>query len=96
MRDIFGSTGIIGGIELIIVTVFVLGFFIFRKTVANDMLDRGFSIIGSTVCGVLSFLILTNVMDSLKAAIGIGLIVGLLGGFLLAEIIQDGQGGTDE
>lgn len=97
MRDIFGKTGIIGGLELGIAAAFVLGSLIFRKAVANDMLDRGFSIIGSCVLGILTFLITSNIFSSIKLSVGLGLFAWVVGGFLLAEIIQDGwaDGGGD-
>ena len=90
MRDIFGKTGLIGGIELGIAAAFVLGALIFRKSVANDMLDRGFSIIGSCALGIIAFLIATNILDNLKISVGIGVFAWAVGGFLLAEFIQDG------
>lgn len=90
MRDIFGKSGIIGGTDLAIAAAFVLGALIFRKSVANDMLDRGFSIIGSCAMGIVAFLITSNIFDSLKVSVGIGVFAWVAGGFLLAEVIQDG------
>ncbi len=90
MRDIFGKTGLVSSIELAIAAAFVLGALIFRKSVANDMFDRGFSIIGSCAVGIIAFLITSNIFDSLKISVGIGVFTWILGGFLLAEVIQDG------
>ncbi len=97
MRDIFGKNGIIGGVDLAIAAAFVLGALIFRKSVANDMLDKGFSVIGSCAAGITAFIITSNIFDSLKVSVGIGLFAWVAGGFLLAEIIQDGytDGGGD-
>lgn len=95
MVNIFGNKdALIGSLELAIGAAFVLGALIFRKSVANDMLDRGFSVIGASVGGILTFLILNNIFDNLKICIGIGLVAWAAGGFLLAEIIGDGEGGN--
>ena len=91
MRDIFGNNALIGSLELFIVAIFVLGAMIFRKSVANDMLDRGFSVIGASVGGVLSFLILNGIFDKLKLSIGVGVACWVIAGFLLEELIGDGE-----
>lgn len=92
MVNLFGnSDALIGSVDLFIGAAFVLGSFIFRKSVANDMLGRGFSIIGSNVAGIIAFLIMSNVFDVLKYSVGVGLIAWLLGGFLVGDLINDGQ-----
>jgi len=91
--NLFGNKdALIGSMELLFGAVFVLGAFIFRKSVANDMLDREFSVIGSSALGILTFLILDVAINlSLKFCVGLGLIAWAVGGFLLAPIIGDGE-----
>lgn len=89
--NLFGNNNaLIGSIDLIFGAVFVLGAFIFRKTVANDMMARGFSLLGSTIPGILAYLVASSFLSSLKYSVGIGLIFWAVGGFLLAEILNDG------
>ena len=98
MAEIFGNKdALIGSLELGIGAAFVLGAFIFRKSVANDMLDKGFSIIGSCGLGIITFIVINSIFDVLKMSVGIGFVAWLLGGFLLADFIQDGysDGGGD-
>jgi len=93
--NIFGNKeALIGSLELGVGAAFVLGALVFRKSIANDMLDRGFSVIGSSLLGIVAFLILSNVFDNLKLTIGLSVFVWLAGGFLLADLIQDGEGGN--
>jgi hypothetical protein len=92
MQNLFGNKdALIGSIELTFGAIFVISSFIFRKVVANDYLDMDFSIIGSNIPAVISFIIMQNVFDSVKWSFAVALILWLLGGFLLASIIGDGQ-----
>ena len=92
MVNIFGNKdALIGSMELLFGALFVLGAFIFRKSVANDMMDRGFSVIGSSAASVLGFILCSAVFNlSLKYSVVIGLVAWTAAGFLLAEIIGDG------
>jgi hypothetical protein len=86
--NIFGNKdALIGSIDLAIGAVFVLGALVFRKTVANDMLETDFSVIGSSAAGILCFIILKNFL-AFKIAIGLGIIAWLLVGFLLPKLIN--------
>jgi len=90
--NIFGNTdALIGSIELLIMAVFVLGAFIFRKIVANEMLDREFSVIGSCFFGCAGYLISTFIIDMLKINVVIGLGLWAAGGFLLSGFLGDGE-----
>lgn len=90
--NLFGnSDALIGSVDLFVCAAFVLGSFIFRKSVANDMFGMSFSIIFSNVAGILAFIIMQNVFDVLKYSVGIGLICWLIAGFLLGDLINDGQ-----
>lgn len=94
MVNIFGNKdALIGSIDLLIGAVFVLGAFIFRKAIANDAMGQDFSVIGASAGGVLTFVIVNNIIDSIKYAFLIGLVAWLVAGFLLAPLI--GDGGTE-
>ena len=88
---LFGSEGIINPYTLIFAAVFVLGALVFRKTVANDSMGRGFSFIGASVGGILGYMIIDLSIGSLRYGVGLGLILWLVGGFLLADVIGDGE-----
>lgn len=95
--NIFGNeNALIGSIDLFIGAIFVLGSLIFRKSVANDILDRGFSVIGSCTLGIITYLIINGLFDNIRLSIGASILACGVGGFLLAEIIMDGEsGGSD-
>lgn len=89
--NIFGNTdALIGSIDLAIGAVMVLGAFIARKAV-NDQMGQDFSVIGASACGVLSYLVVSNIFSSIKFSVGLGLAAWIAGGFLLAQFIGDGQ-----
>jgi len=75
----------------ILPALLVLISILFRKNVANDMMDRGFSIIGGSVLSVLTYYILYAIFHSVKYSLGGGIVAMLLGGFLLSNIIGDGE-----
>lgn len=89
--NIFGNKdALIGSVELIIGAFFVLGALVFRKSVANNALGCGFSVFGSTIPGILGFIIANNFFSTPKFPVLIGLVLFFAGGFLLSEIIGDG------
>ena len=96
MVNYFGSDGVLSFImnpmSLLFGAIFVLGALIGRKQI-NDNMDRGFSVIGASAGGILGFIIMDNIFHTLKFSIGVGLIAWAAAGFLLAEIIGDGQTG---
>jgi hypothetical protein len=89
---LFGDTNAyITPMTAIFGVAFVLGALIFRKSIANDLLGMNFSLIGSCVCSILAFIVMDNLFHIMKFSFGVGLICWLLGGFLLANIIGDGD-----
>lgn len=92
MTNLFGNKdALIGSMELTFGALFVLGALIFRKSVANDSLGKGFSVIGSSLLSILSFLVVNNIWNNIKISFVVGLLFWLAGGFLLAEVIGDGE-----
>ena len=90
--NIFGNTdALIGSIDLLIGALFVLGAFIFRKSVANDSMDQSFSVIGASAAGMITFLIAKTLTLPIKYSVLIGIVAWGVGGFLLAPIIGDGE-----
>jgi len=88
---LFGTDGLINHVSLLIGAAFILGSLMFRKNVANGLMDFSFSPIGSSACGILTFIVMDNMFNSLKWNLLISLIVLLVTGFLLAPIIGDGE-----
>ena len=75
----------------------ILLFFVaarFRKHIADGLLDMEFSLIGATLVGEISFVILVVLTRSMKWGMAAGLIGMILGGFLL-NFIDFGSGGGD-
>lgn len=98
MVNLFGNKdALIGSLDLLFGAIYVLGAFIFRKSVANDMLDMGFSVIGASACSCLAFILVKSITDwSIKIPFAIGLGVWIAAGFLLANVIGDGWAGGKE
>lgn len=74
--------------------IMILLFFvaaIFRKNIAEDLLGIDFSLIGSSVGGVILFVAMAYITHSMKwsAIIAVGGV--LLGGFLGATFLPDGS-----
>jgi hypothetical protein len=92
MVNLFGNKdALIGSLDLLFGAIYVLGAFIFRKSVANDMLDMGFSVIGASACSCLAFILVKSITDwSIKIPFAIGLGVWIAAGLLLAPVIGDG------
>lgn len=102
VQNIFGNKdALIGSLDLAVGAIFVLGALVFRKSVANDLLEMDFSVIGSSVAGILCFIILKNILN-FKIAVGIGLVAWVAVGFLLPKVLNidgtadgDSDGGDD-
>jgi hypothetical protein len=95
---LFGTDGLINHVTLIFAAIFALGGLMFRKTIANDLLDMKFSFIGCMVGSMLSFIILDSIFANLKVIVVGSLIFWLLGGFLSGPFMFDGEasgGGGD-
>lgn len=93
MVNYFGTDGIINPVSFLFGAIFVIGALIFRKSVANDMMERGFSVVGSSAGGIIAYIIMDNLIGILKYSVVVGLIVWAACGFLLAEVIGDGEAG---
>lgn len=95
MVNYFGSDGVLSflfnPLSLLFGAIFVLGAFIFRKTIANDSMGQEFSVIGSSAAGFIGYIIFNNILSSTKYAFLIGLLAWGIGGFLLAPLIGDGE-----
>lgn len=98
MVNLFGNKdALIGSLDLLFGAIYVLGAFIFRKSVANDMLDMGFSVIGASACSCLAFILVKSITDwSIKIPFAIGLGVWIAAGLLLSPVIGDGWSGGKE
>ena len=91
MVNFFGtSNAIVTPITALVGAVMVLGSMIFRKVVANEVANMPFSVIGSSVPGILSFLIASNLLP-IKWSLLIGLICFFAGGFLVGDLLGDGE-----
>jgi hypothetical protein len=94
MVNLFGNEGaLIGSMELLFGALFILGAFIFRKSVANDMMDYPFSVIASGGLGTLTFIILNNIISNIRISVGISLMAWAAAGFLLGKFLPDGEAG---
>lgn len=88
---LFGTDGIINHLTMIFGAVYALGGLVFRKSVANDMLNMKFSFIGCLVGSMLLFIILDIFFDNLKVLVVSSLIGWLVGGFLTGPFMFDGE-----
>lgn len=88
---LFGTDAIINHMTLIFGALFALGGLIFRKSVANDLLDMKFSFIGCMIGFCLSFIILDNTFHILKLTVVVSLICWIVGGFGLGPFLWDGE-----
>jgi len=88
---LFGTDGIINHITLIIAAIISLGAILFRKNVANDLLDMPFSIIGAIAVGSILTIIIQNMFDAFKWALLAGIVGCLVGGFIGGNFLGDGE-----
>lgn len=94
-----GFEGFDCSILWIIIIILFFAAAIFRKNIAEGLLDMDFSLIGASVTGAIVFIIMTYITHSMKwsgIAGGIGVIVG---GFIGAQFLPDGgssSGGGDD
>ena len=98
----FGCFAGFGGFDCSILwIILVLLFFVaalFRKNIAEGMLDMDFSLIGGTVMGAIVFVIMTYITHSIKWSGFVGVIGVIIGGFIGAQFLPDGEsssGGGD-
>lgn len=90
------------GFDCSILWIIIIGLFfaaaIFRKNIAGEILDIDFSLIGSSVAGAIVFIIMIFITHSMKWSGIAGLIGVIVGGFIGAQFLPDGEsdsGGGD-
>ena len=88
---LFGTNGIINHLTLIFAVVYSLGGFVFRKNIANEMLDMNFSVIGCIAASMISFIIADIFFESIKILLVISLAGWLAGGFGIGGMLGDGE-----
>jgi len=88
---LFGTDAIINHMTMIFGAVFSLGGLIFRKSVANDILDMKFSFIGCVAGSMITFIILDLMFNNLKILVVGALIGWLAGGFGVGPFLWDGE-----
>ena len=93
MPPLFGTDGLINHLTLIFGAIYSLGGLVFRKSVANDLLDFRFSFIGCIASSMLVFIITDFFFDNLKILLISSLIAFFVGGFGLGELLPDGDAG---
>ena len=75
--------------------ILALGAILFRKNVANDLLNMPFSMIGSIAIGEIAFFVSTFGVAGhhliLKWALLSGIVGVLLGGFICGNLFGDGE-----
>lgn len=91
MTVLFGTDGLINHVTLIFGAIFALIGLIFRKSVANDILDMQFSFIGCITSGMIVFIILDNTLGIFKLTVVGTLIAWLVGGFGAGPFLWDGE-----
>ena len=97
----FGLSGFMCSFVYLIAGGLAILAILFRKNVANDALNMPFSLIGSIAGAEAGFIITGGIISLFSPGdfniIKFGLIAGLggmmAGGFLLANLIGDGEGG---
>jgi tellurite resistance protein TehA-like permease len=94
--SLFGTEGLINHLTLIFGAVFALGGLIFRKSVANDLLDIKFSFIGCMVVSMLVFIIMDVLFDNLKVLVVVSLLGWLAGGYFGGLFLWDGYAEGNE
>ena len=88
----FGTSGFeCSFVIYLIPAVLVILAILFRKNVANDVLDIPFSIIGSGVSGVLVYYIIFGIFHSFKYSVLGGVIGLIVGGFIAGQFLPDGE-----
>lgn len=95
--ELFGTGGMVNHLTLIIGALFSLSGLIFRKSVANDILDMKFSFIGCVVGSMIPFIILDIFLENIKIIVGVSLVGWVIGGFLFGLFLPDGEsdGGSE-
>lgn len=74
--------------------IMILLFFIaaiFRKNIAEDLIGVDFSLIGSSVVGIIVFVVMTYITHSIKWSAIIAVAGVISGGFIGATFLPDGS-----
>ncbi len=98
----FGCFAGFGGFDCSLLWIIMIGLFfvaaVFRKNIAEGLLDMDFSLIGGSVIGAIVFIIMIYITHSMEWS-GIAGVVGvIIGGFVGAHFLPDGEsssGGGD-
>lgn len=93
-----GFTGFDCSILWIIMILLFFAAAIFRKNVAEEILDMGFSLIGGTIAGAITFIVMMYITHSMKWGSIVGFIGVVIGGLVGAQFLPDGEsdsGGGD-
>ena len=64
---------------------------LFRKNIAEGILDMDFSLIGATAAGAITFIVMIYITHSMKISGIAGLIGVIIGGFIGAKFLPDGE-----
>jgi len=94
----FGCFAGFAGFDCSILWIMMIGLFfvaaIFRKNIAEGLLDMDFSLIGGAGIGCLVFFIMTYITHSMKWSGIAGLVGVIVGGFIGAQFLPDVEGGS--
>lgn len=77
------------------IIIFFLGA-IFRKWVAGEVFDVGFTLIGATIIGELVFIITIIIFHSIKTSFILALVGLIIGGFILSPFLPDTESSSGE
>jgi len=86
-----GFQGFDCSILWIIIMVIFFAAAMFRKNIAEGLLDMDFSLIGATASGTLVFIIMTYITHSMKWSGLIGFAGAVIGGFIGSRFLPDGS-----
>ena len=70
---------------------FIMGAILFRKNIANDVLDMPFSIIGAGAGALIPYYVVYGLFHSFKFSLAAGIVGLLVGGFLAGHFLPDGE-----
>lgn len=88
----FGTSGFECSFSIYVIpAVIVIIAILFRKNIANDILDYPFSLIGSSVVGVIAYYIVYGLFGVMKYSLLAGIVGLLIGGFVLGTFMPDGE-----
>lgn len=88
------------GFDCSILWIIMIGLFfvaaVFRKNIAEGLLDIDFSLIGGSGGGAIIFIIMSYITHSMKWSGIAGLVGVVVGGFLGASFLPDGESDSGE